>query len=361
MIPAVQDGYSLELCDPREDSDAVIAERCDFSNALQREVLPDEPPTPVEQAITSVRSTPARVRMWSFRVRDSAGHLVASGGTRTDPESETNPDIFFVNISVLPEHRRRGLGSRLLAELAGLARAEGRTRFLGSTNERVAAGEAFARSYGAEAKLADHLNHLPTDQVDRGLLERWVAEAPSRAPEYDLLAFDGRVPDDILEDFVDLVLVLNTAPRDDLEIEDFTLTPAQLREEEERRDAVGTEAWTVVARHKESGELAGFHDVEWNPANPKVVWVGATGVKPEHRGHALGKWLKAVMTLRVLDERPDVADIRTGNADSNDAMLGINKAMGYRPMIALSTWELAVDEVERRLRAKGYGASAVTT
>lgn len=72
------------------------------------------------------------------------------------------------------------------------------------------------------------------------------------------------------------------------------------------------------------------------------MWVGSTGVRPEHRGHALGKWLKAAMTLRVLEERPHVTDIRTSNADSNEAMVGINCAMGYRPLLGTATWELLI-------------------
>lgn len=353
----MSDEYTIELCDPRNDSDDVIAQRCDFSHVLAREVIPDEPPTPVEQAIASIRAYPDRMRIWSFRARDAEGNLVASGGTSTDPENDTNPDVFWVSVNVLPDHRRNGLGSRILAEIVGLARAEGRTRLIGGTNERVPAGAEFAETYGGETKQADHLNHLPLDEVDRPLLESWVEEGPARAADYELVAFDGRVPDDLLEAFVDLVLVMNTAPRDGLELEDFTLTPKELREMEDRREAAKIEAWTIVARHKETGALAGFHDVSWNPSNPTVVWVGATGVKPEHRGHALGKWLKAAMTLRVLDERPDVTEIRTGNADSNDAMLGINKQMGYRPMVAHSSWEVSVAEAERRLAAKGYRPS----
>lgn len=48
------------------------------------------------------------------------------------------------------------------------------------------------------------------------------------------------------------------------------------------------------------------------------------------------------MSLRIMDDRPTVLDIRTGNADSNDAMMGINRAMGYVPLMATTTWELAV-------------------
>lgn len=58
------------------------------------------------------------------------------------------------------------------------------------------------------------------------------------------------------------------------------------------------------------------------------------------------------MTQRVLDERPAVTEIRTGNADSNDAMLGINREMGYRPLIAQTMWELSVEKAEAWLRAR---------
>ena len=347
------DDYSFSAHDPRQDSDDTIAERVAYSNVLQAEILPDEPPTPVELAIASTRSMPKRYRILSVRARSADGKLVGAASAAVDPDVKENLDLMFLNLSVLPDHRRRGLGSQLLAHLLGFAAAEGRTRLLGRTNERVPAGGEFARALGAEPKQAGHVNHLMLDGVDRQLLDRWAAEGPMRAQGYELVGFDNRVPDDMLDDFVDLVHVMNTMPRDDLEVEDEQVTPAQIREREERHAAVGGEDWTLVARHVESGALAGFTDLGWNPSNPSVMWVGATGVKPEHRGKALGKWLKAVMTIRVLDERPEVTEIRTGNADSNDAMLGINRQMGYKPLIADTTWEVGLAELQKRLSGRG--------
>lgn len=98
--------------------------------------------------------------------------------------------------------------------------------------------------------------------------------------------------------------------------------------------------------------------MRWNPQDPAVVWVGLTAVDPDHRGHALGKWLKATMTLRILDERPEASDIRTGNADSNDAMLGINRAMGYRPMLSIESWMATTDAVRHWLDARRAAAAA---
>ena len=335
--------YSVQVHDPRHDPDEVIAERVDVMNRLNAEVLPDDPPTPAEQVIASIRALPERHRIWVFSARDAAGRLAGFARTGIDPEHDDNPDCLEVYLTVDAAHRRRGLGRRLVGEVTALARAENRKRLFGKTLDRVPGADAFVSAMGATAKAAMHLNHLRIEDVDRDLMKAWDADGSSRAPEYDLIAFDGAVAEDLLEPFAELILVMNTAPRDDLVLNDFTITPAQVREWERERDARGDEAWTLVARHRGTGELAGFHDVHWNPAKPRVVWVGATGVKPEHRGHALGKWLKAAMTLRILDERPQVTTVRTENNDSNDAMLGINRAMGYRPLLAVTTWELVLD------------------
>lgn len=348
--------FTITLHDPKQETDAEIAERVALENELTREVLPDEPPTSVEQVIAATRARPERHRRYLWKVRDEAGALVGLAGTTIDPDDTDNPDILWCGMSLVPALRRRGAGSRLLAELVRVAELEGRTRIIGHTLEGRAGGAEFARALGAQAKAAEHLNHLPMAEVDRPMLERWVDEAATRAADYELIGWDGPVPDEHLDRWVDLVLVMNTAPRDDLEMNDWTLTPEEVREQERVTAAAGIQVWTLVARHRETGEWAGFHDISWNPTEPMFAYVGATGVKPEHRGHALGKWLKAAMTLRLLDERPEVTNVRTGNADSNDAMLGINRLMGYRPLLAHTTWEVPVETAAAWLAARSVAA-----
>ena len=142
---------------------------------------------------------------------------------------------------------------------------------------------------------------------------------------------------------------MNTAPRDDLDMEDEMHTVEMVRQWEASRDAHGTIRWSVFARHDASGELIGLSEIYWNPAEPETMYQGDTGVDPGHRGHALGKWMKAHMIERILAERPNIVDIRTGNADSNDAMLGINHALGFRPYIAQMNWQVPVERVEAYL------------
>ena len=350
-------GIVISAHDPSRDSDEEIAERVAFGAAMNREVFPDDPPPDAAQVIAAEREAPARLRRWSFRARDATGAIVGMGSCRIDPEHDDNPDVLPFNVYVAEEHRRAGVATRIFAELVAVAAREGRTRLHFNTFGQVPAGAEAAGAAGATAKLTEHVNHLPVDAVDRAMLEGWVAEGPARAPAYELVSFDGPCPDEHLDGYIQQILVLNDAPRDDLEVNDFTITADQIREDERMTAAAGVEVWTLLARH-ESGHYAGIHNVSWNPTTPAGVWVGLTAVDPVHRGHALGKWLKAAMTLRVLDERPDVTEIRTGNADSNDAMLGINHQMGYRPMVGITAWELGTDDARSWLDAKGVVSGA---
>jgi GNAT superfamily N-acetyltransferase len=164
---------------------------------------------------------------------------------------------------------------------------------------------------------------------------------------------DGPYPEDRMPAIIRVMRVMNTAPLDDLDLEDRLVTAEQVRAWERTLEATDTQRWALFAEHADTGDLVGYTEVRWNPSEPKTVWQGDTAVDPAHRGHALGKWLKAAMLERILTERPDVEDIRTGNADSNDAMLGINKQMGYRPFISSTTWEVSVDKVEAWLAERG--------
>ncbi len=51
------------------------------------------------------------------------------------------------------------------------------------------------------------------------------------------------------------------------------------------------------------------------------------------------------MLDRVLRERPQVRFVRTGNADSNAAMLRINHQLGFKPYIAHCVWQVETDKV----------------
>ena len=47
-----------------------------------------------------------------------------------------------------------------------------------------------------------------------------------------------------------------------------------------------------------------------------------------HRGHRLGMRLKVEMLRLLRDRHPDIVQIDTWNAESNDHMIAVNEALG---------------------------------
>ena len=329
-----------------------------YQNAMRAESHPEDPPTPLAELEALLDNIPSFVRVWAWLGRDEKGQVVC-GAQLLSLDTGDNPHVAQVDLGVLPDWRRQGNGRQLLRQVAEAARGAAKTLLMGGTTERAPAGAAFCEWAGARPGLDGHTNRLVLADVDRDLLRQWVEDGPVRAPGYELVGFDGPCPADLERQVVAVLDVMNTAPRDELEVEDRHFTVEHFREQERMTEAQGNEGWWLFARHLESGSLVGLTDVHWNPNQPETVWQGNTGVHPEHRGHALGKWLKAAMLERILSERPDAVDVRTGNADSNDAMLGINHALGFRPFIANTTWQVEVDRLIERLgsTAESSGSS----
>ncbi|MEX2395221.1 MAG: GNAT family N-acetyltransferase, partial [Actinomycetota bacterium] len=321
--------------------DDAFAPLNDLQNAKLAEEHPDDLPRPLAHTIAEIRSIPSLIVVRDFWVWSNDGALIANAYGYW-PTTEENRHLVRAELYVRNDHRRRGIGMALLGRLADVAEDEGRTTLMAVTSDRMPSGEPFARRVGAEPKLATHNNRLTLADVDRGLLSRWVSEGPGRAPGYSLNWVERPFGDEVIEEMVDLMGVMNTAPRDDLDMEDERHTAEEIRQRDEALAAERYEMWYLVARHDATGELVGYTEVSWTPFRPDVVYQGDTGVRPEHRGRALGKWLKAAMAQRIIAERPDARCISTGNADSNDAMLGINQAMGFKPHLAAMWWNLDV-------------------
>jgi GNAT superfamily N-acetyltransferase len=291
---------------------------------------------------------PSFIAACEFWGRDPDGSIAAQAFTYWR-KTEENRHLAWAEIRVRPDRRRRGIAKALLDVLADIIDDDGRTLLMTSTSERVPSGTAFAERVGADAVFNMHINRLVLAGVDREMLRSWIADGPRRAAGYALVANDGDYPDDLVSDVVGVFDIMNTAPREDMNMEDTRFTVEHLRELERSRNAAGTERWSLFARHEASGALVGFTEVYWNPSEPETVFQGDTGVNPSHRGHALGKWLKAAMLERIFEERQGVVDVRTGNADSNDAMLGINDAIGFERYIAQTNWQVSTERVKAYL------------
>ena len=109
------------------------------------------------------------------------------------------------------------------------------------------------------------------------------------------------------------------------------------------------EVSTAAAIHRESGTIVGLSQLIRPKGAPQTIITTWTVVDREHRGHALGKWLKSAVILHGLERWPEADDIETMNAFSNEAMLGINHEIGFEHEFTVRTYRVPARQVLDRL------------
>ncbi|HCB03715.1 MAG TPA: GNAT family N-acetyltransferase [Nocardioides sp.] len=255
------------------------------------------------------------------------GVPVATGTVATSEYD--NLHIAWLGLTVHPDQRRRGYGTTMLEHLVAETKAQGRTS-IGTDGWDSAALRGFAARHGlTEGSVAVQRRQVLAD-LDWPEIERLHAESTAAASAYELIRREGRTPDDELDAMTAMTAAINDAPTDDLDIEDEVFTPERVRGYEEAQLARGDRLFRVFARHRESGELAGHSVVVVDGERPHLGAQHDTSVVGTHRGHRLGMLLKTDMNLWLRDVQPQLTEISTWNAESNDFMIGVNEAIGYR-------------------------------
>jgi GNAT superfamily N-acetyltransferase len=337
--------------DPQTNDMAALQNLGELQNAMRREILPDDPPIPLEEQISNLHNIPSFIGVWFWVACDTAANKMVADANAMIMRTDENQHLLQFEIDVLPEYRQKGLGKQLLGRIAAIAEKEQRRLLITNTSGRVPAGEAFMQRMGAQRGLVGAVNQLRVEDLDRDLVQTWIAQAPERAADFALGLWDGVYPEDQIEAIANLYELTNQQPLGDLEIEDMHYTPEKLREMEKGMIARGSQRWTLYAYEKSTGKLAGYTELFWNPNRPQTAGQGMTGVFPEYRNKGLGRWLKAAMLDKVLTERPEVRFIRTQNADSNAPMLNINNALGFKPYSSNILWQIELVKVQAYLEA----------
>jgi GNAT superfamily N-acetyltransferase len=339
---------NIEAVDQHTAPEDVLRAMYDLTVAEYTELSPEDPIMPWDEWLTMVRSPVS----WSRSDRwvawdESRSALLAQAGLFLS-FTETNRDQAGAAVYVRADSRGQGIGRALLRELVARAEDEGRV-LLNSGGITDSPATTFCEHLGGERKITERKSRMVLAEVDRPMLEDWVVKAKERAEGYSLLAWYGPVPDEYLDKFVALTMVMNTAPRDDLVQEDWIHTPERHREGEQRAIKNGQTWWTLVARHDATDELVGYTELYFPSFTEEIAWQEATAVDPVHRDKGLGRLLKATNALRLLDEKPAVRYVDTWNAFSNAPMLGINIAMGFEVVKSFSEYQLPTATVRERL------------
>jgi RimJ/RimL family protein N-acetyltransferase len=116
----------------------------------------------------------------------------------------------------------------------------------------------------------------------------------------------------------------------------------RLRDGEALDEIQQTLGYSVLARHDQTGEIAGMTRIVVDPNRPTWGFQQLTAVRREHRGHRLGLLVKVAMMDWLAEAEPQIEHIITGNADINDHMIAINADLGYRVLDRWPSWQFDV-------------------
>ncbi|GLY96954.1 GNAT family N-acetyltransferase [Actinoplanes sp. NBRC 103695] len=254
-----------------------------------------------------------------------------------------NLELASLDLNVLPDFRRRGVGRAMLDFAIEQARAEGRKHLTSETVQTRPDGDAFAAAQGAKAALPETRSRLDLTTVDQDRYDRMLAEAWTHADGYRVVSWVGMPA----EEYLDAIAYLDgrmvqDAPMGDLTIEPEKVDADRIRKSEQNRLDRGIDRFHTGVVHEATGRMVAWTTLSGPPALETHIWQHITIVDPDHRGHRLGMIVKLENLRHTLAHKPALTAIDTFNATANDFMLSINREMGFRAADTWMQWELAI-------------------
>ena len=246
---------------------ATVTASVDLLNAAQRVDDPEEDPGIPELA--------SRWLEFGWDLDPETRYLyVAPDGEpvavlEVDLPRRDNLHLVWGNVIVHPDHRRRGHGTALVAELVRRAEEAGRTTIWLGTAEDDLGSRAFLEANGFhyashDARRKQVLADVDVAAVDALARDRHRGRRGLRARA----AGSRRTADELLEQLVEVTAAINDAPMGDLTFEDEVFDVSRLRDIETAREGRGDRIYRLAARHRETGVIGGHTVVVVQPAAP---------------------------------------------------------------------------------------------
>lgn len=308
-------------------------------NAVDRPEWPATSREGIEEQLRGAHIGSEPATFWLGRLED--GRLATIGVIRTPLEENTA--LAPVDVRVHPQLRRQGIGEQMLRVLVAQAREAGRARLMGSQVREGGPGIPWAKRFGFEPAHAYIVQDLAVAQTDPALWDVPVASG------YRLRDWIGATPEEVLESYAMARQAISDAPSGEMTFQDPHWTPRRIREDEATMAAKDAEQRVVVAIHEATDTIVGITELFVYKSRARQGQQSDTAVLAEHRGHGLGRAMKAAMMRHLVSERPEVERVSTQTAADNVWMAQVNHQIGYRTLWTHFYVEADTDLVQERL------------
>ncbi len=325
----------------------------DYRYKRYPEFAPGDPITADEAVEKSLRfmRDEEHIETHSIHLKGSdewIGLVRCSHMKETSPSYEENKrQCFIYNFDLLTPYRGKGIGRRLLKVVLDYAKKHQKELIITHASEDH--GKRFIRKLNAHEALTGLENRLDMTTLDWEMVDAWIQEGPKRSPESKLEFFE-ECPEEILEDYCKFYTeVENQAPREELEVGDFIITP-ELRRQHEKYQKNLDVTWLTAITKEPNGDISGMTEVFYRPSKVPLIQQELTGVSQKYRGTGKGKWLKAIMLKEIQKRFPTVTTVVTGNATTNAPMLSINERLGVKVHKETIMAQMKTEDLEKYLK-----------
>ena len=275
-------------------------------------VLPDMP-TSVEEIRWQEEHYPGSRRFLAWL----DGVPVGAGGVGRAYSWPEDFPALWGTISVLPEHRRAGVGSALLDAISGVARDAGKPGLIGRTTADRTHSIEFLEHRGfvehermKVVRLDLDGSQQPAPVAPPGVLITNLAAQPELVEGVYLVALEA-LPD-----------IPGDGPNAPGTLEEFRIRDVD-------RATIPPGAF-AVAVEEETGSPVGYANLQLLPGNPRIAWHGMTAVARAWRGRGVATALKRA-TIHWAAAN-GIAAVETANDTDNGPMRAVNAHLGYRPL-----------------------------
>ena len=291
-----------------------------------------------------------RGEAWAAYVGDSADGAadIMVGGASVWFSLMDNLTKCWGELGVDPAHRRKGVGSALIAQIVTRMRQQGRTTIVVESAYPIERRQdhpyrRFAEANGFTVSIDEIARVLPLP-IRPGLLQTLAAEASPHHTAYRIESFTGDLPDELLASYCTLSNQLGVdAPTGDLDFEADSMSPQLWLERVAAEKEIGRVRFTTLAIDA-SGTGVAYTDLIVPPEPSPDVWQWGTLVHREHRGHRLGMAVKVRNLQRLAAADTCRARVLTSNAETNSHMVDINARLGFEAIEVRPMFELRLDD-----------------
>lgn len=159
-------------------------------------------------------------------------------------------------------------------------------------------------------------------------------------PDYETLSWAGVTPVELRAGMADLCARMSIdVPSGELDLEAEDWDAERVAASDRVAERMGRRRITTVARHRASGVLAAYTQIDQPTEHPAVAYQEDTLVHGEHRGHRLGLLVKVRNLHALAEQASSVRRVHTWNADENAHMLRINLALGFTEASIVGGWQ----------------------